>query len=271
MPDTENRRPLASRNTRWADACVRALARTPVTPNQISFLSVVMAAVAGLCLALSAELDGRLRIVALVGAALFCQLRLICNLLDGMLAVEAGRGGPDGPFWNEVPDRVADPLILVGAGYGAGLPELGWAAAALAIFTAYLRAFGQSLGQPADYRGPMAQTAADGRCDSCRTGVGYRSMAVGFRQRSPPRSALDRRSADGCDLPAPGMAYAGLVAREGVGRRFSGSCVRGYRYFPPFGFLFLIYHWNSVENLKRLHNGAVVCDRACLRGQTFGG
>lgn len=157
MPDTENRRPLASRNTRWAEACVRALARTPVTPNQISFLSVIMAAVAGLCLALSAELDGALRIVALVGAALFCQLRLICNLLDGMLAVEAGRGGPDGPFWNEVPDRVADPLILVGAGYGAGLPELGWAAAALAIFTAYLRAFGQSLGQPADYRGPMAK------------------------------------------------------------------------------------------------------------------
>ena len=37
------------------------------------------------------------------------------------------------------------------------MPELGWAAAAFALFMAYLRAFAQSLGQPADYRGPMAK------------------------------------------------------------------------------------------------------------------
>tara|TARA_B100000378_G_scaffold149650_1_gene120818 strand:- start:543 stop:1202 length:660 start_codon:yes stop_codon:yes gene_type:complete len=157
MPDLEHRRPLASRQTAWAQATVRMLAKTPITPNQISFLSMVMAGIAGLAFAFSSDAAGALRIVLLLAAALFCQLRLLCNLFDGMLAVEAGRAADDGPFWNEAPDRVADTLILVGAGYGAGMPELGWAAAALAIFTAYLRAFAQSLGQPADYSGPMAK------------------------------------------------------------------------------------------------------------------
>ena len=91
------------------------------------------------------------------------QLRLLCNLLDGMVAVEHGRGGPAGPIWNELPDRVADALFLVGAGYGAalaGVPwadDAGWAAAALAILTAYVRELGRALGQPADFRGPMAK------------------------------------------------------------------------------------------------------------------
>lgn len=80
-----------------------------------------------------------------------------------MVAVEHGRGGPAGPIWNELPDRVADALFLVGAGYGAALAgvawadDAGWAAAALAILTAYVRELGRALGQPADFRGPMAK------------------------------------------------------------------------------------------------------------------
>lgn len=155
--NTENRRPLASRQTRWARALANALAKTRVTPNQVSGTSMVMALIAGVCFALSAYAQGGLQITALIAAALFCQLRLLCNLLDGMLAVEAGLGSSEGPFWNEAPDRVADLLILVGAGFGAGAVWLGWAAGAFAIGTAYLRAFGQSLGQPADFSGPMAK------------------------------------------------------------------------------------------------------------------
>lgn len=155
--NAENRRPLASRQTRWARALTNALARTRITPNQVSGASMVMALIAGGCFALAGYVQGSLQIWALVAAALFCQLRLLCNLLDGMLAVEAGRSSAEGPFWNEAPDRVADLLILVGAGIGAGAVWLGWAAGAFAIGTAYLRAFGQSLGQPADYSGPMAK------------------------------------------------------------------------------------------------------------------
>jgi phosphatidylglycerophosphate synthase len=84
-------------------------------------------------------------------------MRLLCNLFDGLLAVEAGRATPDGPFWNEFPDRISDTLILVGLGLGLGLPALGWAAAAMAILTAYVRELGRATGGPADFGGPMGK------------------------------------------------------------------------------------------------------------------
>jgi phosphatidylglycerophosphate synthase len=84
-------------------------------------------------------------------------LRLLCNLFDGMVAVEGGKGAADGPFWNEFPDRIADILILVGAGVSIGLPGLGWAAASFAVLTAYVRELGRATGQPSDFSGPMAK------------------------------------------------------------------------------------------------------------------
>ena len=153
----KNRRPLASRDTSWARRLVRRLAATGMTPNQISAASIGAAAFAGLALAGVAWSDGALRLALLFVGGVLVQVRLLCNLFDGMLAVEAGRASPTGAFWNEVPDRPSDMLILVGAGIGADAAWLGWAAAALAILVAYLRAFGQSLGQDADYRGPMAK------------------------------------------------------------------------------------------------------------------
>ncbi|WP_227270388.1 CDP-alcohol phosphatidyltransferase family protein [Roseobacter weihaiensis] len=157
MVELKNRRPLNSRSTGWAQVITRRLADANVTPNQISAASVVFAALSGLCFAGVAWSEGALRIAFLVAAGLFVQLRLLCNLFDGMVAVEAGQATATGPFWNEVPDRPADILILVGVGIGAGAPTVGWAAAVLAVFIAYLRAFGVSLGQNADYAGPMAK------------------------------------------------------------------------------------------------------------------
>ncbi len=157
MTETENRRPLASRDTGWARWMSRRLAATAITPNQISMASMLAAAIAGAAFSASGAADGAVRAVLLVAAAAFCQLRLVCNLLDGMVAIEAGRRQPDGAFWNEFPDRVADMLILVGAGLGAGEPALGWAAAALAVSTAYVRELGRACGLPADFSGPMAK------------------------------------------------------------------------------------------------------------------
>lgn len=151
------RRPLASRETPWARALTQALARTRVTPNAISGASVVAAAVAGVALWGAAEAEGLARAALLILAALGCQLRLLGNLLDGLVAVEAGRGAPDGAFWNEAPDRVSDMVILAGLGLGAGEPALGWAAASLAVLTAYVRELGRGLGLPMDYRGPMGK------------------------------------------------------------------------------------------------------------------
>lgn len=152
-----DRRPIASRNTRIAARIARALADRGVSPNRISQASMGFAALAGAAFWASGAVSGPLYGVLLALAALGCQLRLLCNLFDGMVAVEGGQGAPDGPFWNEAPDRVADILILVGMGYGAGAPALGWAAAALAVLTAYIRELGSAQGMAADFRGPMAK------------------------------------------------------------------------------------------------------------------
>lgn len=155
---TGDRRPLASRNTRWAQALARRMTRLSVTPNQISQASMVMAALAGASFWLSGVADGiGMRVVLLILAALFCQLRLLCNLLDGMVAVEGGKGEPDGPFWNEFPDRIADILIFAGIGYGIAMQGLGWAAAAFAVLTAYVRELGRAAGNSSDFGGPMAK------------------------------------------------------------------------------------------------------------------
>jgi phosphatidylglycerophosphate synthase len=156
--DLADRRPLASRQTGWAAAVTGKLALTSITPNQISIASMVAAAAAGAAFWASAVTDDAwMRALFFLLAAAFCQLRLLCNLFDGMVAIEAGKSAPDGGFWNEFPDRISDVLILAGMGYGVGRPALGWAAAALAILTAYVRELGKNCGLEADFSGPMAK------------------------------------------------------------------------------------------------------------------
>ncbi|MFV0292808.1 MAG: CDP-alcohol phosphatidyltransferase family protein [Paracoccus sp. (in: a-proteobacteria)] len=157
MTDPENRRPLASRKTGWANRTARWLAGTRITPNQISQIGMVAALLAGLCFWAAGACTGFGRGLALLAGAGFCQLRLLCNLFDGMVAIEARRGAPDGRFWNEFPDRVSDALILIGLALGLDVPGLGWAAVSFAFLTAYVRELGIGLGQGADFSGPMAK------------------------------------------------------------------------------------------------------------------
>jgi phosphatidylglycerophosphate synthase len=145
-----DRRPLASRDTRWARSLAYALVRSSITPNQISVLSIVFAAFGA-----AALVDARP--LALVAAAVSVQLRLLCNLLDGMVAIEGGRQSKTGALYNEFPDRIADSVLLVALGYAAGVGWLGWLSALLAALTAYVRATGSALGLPQDFRGPMAK------------------------------------------------------------------------------------------------------------------
>lgn len=151
------RRPIASRETKLAARIARGLVSKGVSPNHISQGSILFAAMAGAAFWLSDTTNGASYIVCLILAALGCQLRLLCNLFDGMVAVEGGKGEPDGPFWNEAPDRIADALILVGMGLGSGSATLGWAAAAMAIGCAYVRELGSANGLPANFQGPMAK------------------------------------------------------------------------------------------------------------------
>jgi phosphatidylglycerophosphate synthase len=155
MPDTEaNRRPIASRSAQWAKASASFLARTSVTPNQISATSVVFAAAGAALLAFKPDAVG------LIGCAIAVQARLVCNLLDGMVAIEGGKKSAVGALYNEFPDRIADSLLIVALGYGIGWPALGWFGALVAALTAYIRVFGGSLGLAQDFRGRWPSSSA---------------------------------------------------------------------------------------------------------------
>lgn len=158
---TTARRQLATRRAGWAVTLARWLARRGVRPNAVSIAGIAFAAAAGLAFALVPDLEGGVRAALLFAAAAGIQLRLLCNLLDGMLAVEEGLKSKTGDIYNEVPDRIADIFILVGAGYAIrdvsyGV-TLGWAAALVAVLTAYVRVFAGSLGATQHFIGPMAK------------------------------------------------------------------------------------------------------------------
>ena len=158
-----DRRPLKSRGAAWARGLAAGLARQGARPDLISAASVVFALAGAAAFWASADAAGGSRAALLIGAGVCVQLRLLANLLDGMVAVEHGRGGPLGPVWNEVPDRIADVLFLVGAGYALRHaspdpgPLLGWLAAVLAVLTAYIRELGRGLGLESDFAGPGAK------------------------------------------------------------------------------------------------------------------
>ncbi len=147
-----NRRPLKSRSTRWAAIASRVALAAGLSANQISFLGILIAA-----LGAWAMVEASTRPLLFLAAAACIQLRLLANMLDGLVAVEGGRGGPTGAIWNEFPDRIEDSLFLVAAGYAAELPWLGWLCALLAAICAYVRILGGTLGQPQDFTGPMAK------------------------------------------------------------------------------------------------------------------
>jgi phosphatidylglycerophosphate synthase len=132
------------------------LSKSGITPNTISALSVVAAGLGGLAFVAAGQGAIAWTVGWIAGAALI-QARLICNLMDGMVAVEGGKKSPTGELWNEVPDRIADPLLLVCAGWAVGLPWVGALAGWAALMTAYVRAVGATLTGVQDFCGPFAK------------------------------------------------------------------------------------------------------------------
>jgi phosphatidylglycerophosphate synthase len=154
-----NRRPIKMRSTRWAQALAATFAKLGVRPNQVSLFSVACALIgAGLFLT---EAFGPGSSWILIGAALCIQLRLLANMLDGLIAVEGGHQTKLGELYNEIPDRIADVLFLASAGYASTHAALGvalgWSASVLAVGTAYIRALGARRGAAQDFCGPVAK------------------------------------------------------------------------------------------------------------------
>jgi phosphatidylglycerophosphate synthase len=156
------RRPLKTRRRAWAKALARWLTVRGVAPNSISISSLVPSASAGACFLLLPHAARLVQVLLLLLAAGLIQLRLLANMLDGLVAVEGGRKTATGDLFNEIPDRFDDVLILAPAGYaipwlGSLGITVGWAVALLAVLTAYIRLVGGSLGCQQSFMGPMAK------------------------------------------------------------------------------------------------------------------
>ncbi len=156
------RRPLKVRSRAWPRALAAALVRQKWTPNQISLASVALSGLGAVALCLTADAFGWRKAALFLSAAVCIQLRLVCNLLDGLMAVEGGLKTKTGEIFNEFPDRVADILLFLAAGYSMrfdslGAIELGYLCAIASVLTAYVRVFGGSAGLLQDFCGPMAK------------------------------------------------------------------------------------------------------------------
>lgn len=151
------RRPIAAREWRFSQRIAERLARSGASPNGISVAGAVFGVLGGSAFAATAHWPDYSRWFWLAAGVLM-QLRLQCNLYDGMVAIATGRASPVGELYNDVPDRISDSAFFIGAGYALGGDVvLGYAAALAAMFTAYVRAVGKAGGAKQEFCGPMAK------------------------------------------------------------------------------------------------------------------
>jgi phosphatidylglycerophosphate synthase len=156
--DTPDRRPIAARDRPIFQTMAAWLIARRARPNAISIAGMFCGTAAGVALAATTFAPPLGARALFLGAAALIQLRLLANMLDGMVAMGRGVASPLGELYNEVPDRISDFFTLAGLGYSAGgSPVLGLIAGALAILTAYIRAVGKAAGAGNDFRGPMAK------------------------------------------------------------------------------------------------------------------
>jgi len=155
MPEYQptSRRPIADVFRRTARGATQWCVRAGVSADTISYLSLVLAAAAAICFWQSGHY-----LWLLVLAPLLCYLRLWCNMLDGMVALASGQASARGEVLNDLPDRVSDVLIFVGAAHSGWMyPLFGYWAALLSLGTAYVGTLGQAVGARREFGGMMSK------------------------------------------------------------------------------------------------------------------
>src|SRR5207237_4726757 len=148
-----SRRPIANIFRRSADAATQFCVRHGIHSDAVSYLSILAAIIAAICFWKSG--DSRWLLIV---APLLCYLRLWFNMLDGMVAVTAGKASPRGEILNDLPDRLSDVIIFAGVAHsGLMNPIIGYWAAIFAVLTAYVGLFGQALGVQREFGGIMSK------------------------------------------------------------------------------------------------------------------
>jgi phosphatidylglycerophosphate synthase len=146
-------RPIAEIFRRTGDGATNLCVRLGIPPDAISYLSILAALAAALCFWKS----GR-NAWLLIIAPLFCYLRLWFNMLDGMVAVAAGKASARGEIVNDLPDRISDVIIFIGVAHSDLMnPVIGYWTAILSLFTAYVGLFGQAIGGRREFGGIMSK------------------------------------------------------------------------------------------------------------------
>ncbi len=148
-----SRRPIGQVFRRTARLAVEWCVRHDIHPDLVSYSSIAAATGAGLCFGWAGALPWLL--IPSVG---FCYLRLWLNMLDGMVALASGKASPTGEIVNELPDRISDVIIFVGAGHsGLCAPIGGYWAAIFALLVAYVGTLGQAVGAHREFSGVMSK------------------------------------------------------------------------------------------------------------------
>lgn len=155
------RRPLKVRGSVWSQKIASYLSKKDITPNQISIGSIISSVIASIFILLISPNNNFGVWIAPIFGAIFIQMRLLCNLFDGMVALEGGKSTKSGELFNDIPDRVSDSIIFISVGFSLshisfGL-ELGLFASLFAVLTAYVRVLGASMNAGSFFIGPMAK------------------------------------------------------------------------------------------------------------------
>jgi len=119
------RRPMRPRDWQVMRCIADSLGAMGISPNTISLAGVFFCVASGVAMWGTSHVDGLAARLLWIAAILGVQLRGLCNLFDGMVAVNRGVASPVGELFNEVPDRVSDAAMLIGMGYAINsTPEL---------------------------------------------------------------------------------------------------------------------------------------------------
>lgn len=153
--ENSSRRPIKSRQSTWARKATEFLVARRISANSISWMSMVFATIGFISFYFAGTAIPWW--FGMLLAVFSIQGRLVCNLLDGMVAEVNGKKSPLGKILNEVPDRYSDIVFLVGAGIATDQVWLGWMAACGAVLTAYVRSFCAEISGKQDFSGPMAK------------------------------------------------------------------------------------------------------------------
>ncbi len=148
-----SRRPIANIFRATAQWATSVAVKRGISPDAISYLSIVAAALAAFCFLRAGEHPE-----LLLFAPLICYLRLWLNMLDGMIALAANKASPRGEILNDLPDRISDILIFSGLALsGYVRAEFAWLGAIFAVLTAYVGLMGQAVAGKREFGGIMSK------------------------------------------------------------------------------------------------------------------